>query len=489
MVAGYLVVNIFVGVFVDSYNMASDKMVKESAGKREPRAKLSDLPDGPASGYRRAVCAVVTTTSFDLFIALFIVTNVITMGFESFRQAKWQSLLGLVSNSFFSLAFGWECAFKLFGFYPRRYYKGGWNKFDFFIVMVTFAGFAIDSIGSAISLDPTLLRVLRIFRIFRILRAFRIFKAAKGLQAIIFTLVNSLPALANLFAMLGLFFFIFGVLGVTLFGPLCTVDDVQQDGLKAIRCILLPASNLLDSKVGFRNIGLALLTLFRVATGDGWGVIMYACSLNPPERTAITPAVWKSFHKLNQSEANEALQKTSSYMDIVKWAIRGWNTSVTKNGIYMNDDINWPYPVSAPGAHDWATLARDALKQCMTEDEAYELEQEGFLDCSVGGFARSCPGTCGDLLTANLYFFFFCVVASFILLQLVIAVLMEQLSNTSGKGEAIKRTPGCFHLKLIVFARMYRRWRINALNKLQHLSIQEKKRKKSEECVNRNNSS
>ena len=490
MVAGYLVVNIFVGVFVDSYNLASDKMVKENSGKREPRAKLADLPlDGVGVGSRIAVVGVVTTTGFDLFIAFFIVLNVISMGFESFHQARWQTMFGLVSNSFFSMVFGWECAFKLFGFYPRRYYQGGWNRFDFFIVMISFAGFAIDSVGNAVNLDPTLLRVLRIFRIFRILRAFRIFKAAKGLQAIILTLVNSLPALGNLFAMLGLFFFIFGVLGVTLFGSMCSSGDLYQTGLRPMRCMLLPASSLLDSKVGFRNIGLALLTLFRVATGDGWGVIMYACALTPADRLSVTAEMWSTFHELNNSVPNAKLEQTYTYMDIVKWSIQGWNASVSPGGVYMANDLNWPYPGSVPVAAQWIALARDAMKKCMTEDEAYELEQAGYLDCSVNGYARSCAGTCGDLLTANLYFFFFCVVASFILLQLVIAVLMEQLSNTSGKGEAIKRTPGCYNLKLIVFTRMYRRWRVNALRKLKYLSTHsEHMRPRSpEQCTERKN--
>ncbi len=63
------------------------------------------------------------------------------------------------------------------------------HRFDFFIVMITYAGSVIDMIGSAVGLNPTVLRVQRIFRIFRILRALRIFKTAKGLYAIASTLV------------------------------------------------------------------------------------------------------------------------------------------------------------------------------------------------------------------------------------------------------------------------------------------------------------
>jgi hypothetical protein len=202
--------------------------------------------------------SVMLTTAFDMFIALFIVLNVLSMAVESFKQSQWQLDFSVVANYFFTFVFGWECIFKLYGLYPRRYYTSAWNRFDFFIVMISFAGIAIDNLGSSVGLNPTVLRVLRIFRIFRILRAFRIFKAAKGLQAIISTLVNSLTALMNLFAMLALVFFIFAVLGITLYGGVCTDEDPARPGLMAVRCLMTDEGMLLDSHASFKNIGLAL---------------------------------------------------------------------------------------------------------------------------------------------------------------------------------------------------------------------------------------
>ena len=88
LVAGYLVINIFVGVFVDSYNLAAEKMDRASVSKPEPPAKLPVLDEEEPGGSRAEVCEVVTATNFDLFIAFFIVTNVVTMAFESFKQVK-----------------------------------------------------------------------------------------------------------------------------------------------------------------------------------------------------------------------------------------------------------------------------------------------------------------------------------------------------------------------------------------------------------------
>jgi hypothetical protein len=73
-------------------------------------------------------------------------------------------------------------------------------------------------------------------------------------------------------------------------------------------------------------------------------------------------------------------------------------------------------------------------------------------------------------------------VASFILLQLVIAVLMEQLANSSDSSDAHwnRKTPGCINLRLAVFARMYRRWRFKALQKLKRPPRERRRKANSE---------
>ena len=375
---------------------------------------------------------------------------------------------------FYSLVFGWECAFKMFAFHPQRYYKAGWNRFDFFIVMVTFGGVVIDSLGNLIKLDPTILRVLRIFRIFRILRAFRIFKAAKGLQAIVATLVRSLPALGNLFAMLGLFFFIFSILGVTLFGSLCTFDDIPLSGLRPVRCAM--TQQQLSSLANFAIMGNAFATLFRCATGDAWGTILYACSAVAPPRDPIGPILWQQFQSLNGSAPPPAQQASYSALDFARLAIAGWNSSVTMgSGTYPDPAVTAGWPTPTPEAGSWLALATAALPECLTDEEAVALEETGHLDCSVGQYARACMGTCGDAVIPTVYFFVFCVVASFVLLQLVIAVLMDQLNGAEDDAELERRTPGCMHLRMLVFNRMCRRWRGRALRKLSHIAARRRR--------------
>ena len=83
-------VSIFVSVFVDSYIMASEKMLRDAKGKKEPMPAIPSLDDKPMSAARNFICDVVTQNEFDMFIAFFIVANVVSMAFDTFRPATWQ---------------------------------------------------------------------------------------------------------------------------------------------------------------------------------------------------------------------------------------------------------------------------------------------------------------------------------------------------------------------------------------------------------------
>ena len=465
LVSSFLVINLVIGVFVDAYYSAASALAASEERKAEPRKKFPNIHDDPATPARRAICSVVTATGFDMFIAFFIVTNVVTMAFESFKQSSWQSNFSSVANIFYTLVFGWECAFKVGTFLPKRYYSEGWNRFDFFIVMISFGGILIDGLGSAVPMDPRTLRVLRLFRIFRILRAFRILKAAKGLARILTTLASSLPALRNLMALLSLLFFVFSVLGVSLFGSLCVSGEETAAGLQAVRCIFSEANPPLDPKINFRDVGHALIALFRVATTDGWSALMLSV-LVPPVRPGVPDSIWSRFLHLNGTApaAGAPLPPAPGYMSVVRMALQQWKAEAMPGGEPLAGGGGWPYPTQA--AANWAAIAKGILQACITDDEAAALEAAGLMDCSVLGQRRPCSSTCTDAASGYIYFGVFTLLSAFFLMQLVIAVLLEQLVNTSDKAESAVRTPGCEHLRLHVFSRMGRRWRYAAVQKL-----------------------
>ena len=127
------------------------------------------------------------------------------------------------------------------------------------------------------------LRILRIFRIFRILRAFRIFNSLKELQQIVMALGRSAGQVGNLLLLLMLLFFIFGVLAVNIGGGMCVMgdqappEDVLADHpLYSVRCAITDEAAHLEPHGHFQGVGVALLSLWRIATSDAWGDMMTA---------------------------------------------------------------------------------------------------------------------------------------------------------------------------------------------------------------------
>lgn len=110
------------------------------------------------------------------------------------------------------------------------------------------------------TIGPQLARVMRVLRVTRVLR---LLGKEKGLQAIIQTIMFSIPSLMNVFMLLQLIFFMFSILGVFMFGQVTEGDVV-------------------DELKNFTNFFNAFLLLFAVSTGEDWNIIMFDCSRTPP---------------------------------------------------------------------------------------------------------------------------------------------------------------------------------------------------------------
>jgi voltage-gated sodium channel len=118
---------------------------------------------------------------------------------------------------------------------PWRYFFDPWNVFDFAIVAVCF-----------LPINAQFAAVLRLARLFRVLKLVR---ALPKLQILVSALLKSLPSMGYVGLLLGLLFYIYSVAGVFLFG---TNDPVH-----------------------FGSLWIAMLSLFRVVTGEDWTDVMY----------------------------------------------------------------------------------------------------------------------------------------------------------------------------------------------------------------------
>ena len=91
--------------------------------------------------------------------------------------------------------------------------------------------------------------MLRLFRLYRLVKKF------KGLNAMMDTIVLSLPTLMSTFALLLLVYFIYAILANFLFGDVTSGD-------------------VIDDYINFSTFGKAMMTLISTSTGEDWNFIM-----------------------------------------------------------------------------------------------------------------------------------------------------------------------------------------------------------------------
>jgi hypothetical protein len=101
--------------------------------------------------------------------------------------------------------------------------------------------------------------VTNVLRIFRISRIFKIIKKYKSLKILFYTFISAVPQLTNVGGLLAIFFFLFSVLGVEWFSRVKLQENLMVHA-------------------NFQTFSSALITLFRMATGESWQAIMYDCS-------------------------------------------------------------------------------------------------------------------------------------------------------------------------------------------------------------------
>ncbi|CAF2777765.1 unnamed protein product [Rotaria sp. Silwood2] len=269
LIVSFFVLNMFVGVVVENFHKcrAQQELEEEAQRKVEYVKKLErkrrlmcELPYyAHFSPWRKHLHDLCVSKYFDLVIAAIIGVNVVTMSLEFYPMPSNLDKFLEYCNYVFTIVFLLEFIWKIVAFGPWRYFKDRWNQLDSFIVLLSIASIIMEKMlsGHILPINPTLIRVIRVLRIARVLK---LLKIAKGVRALLDTVIQALPEVGNLGLLFFLLFFIFATLGVELFGKLECSEEQPCSGL--------------DKHAHFKNFGIALLTLFRVATGDNWNSIM-----------------------------------------------------------------------------------------------------------------------------------------------------------------------------------------------------------------------
>ena len=187
----------------------------------------------------KTICAnIVANKWFDRIIVGLIIVNAAILGLETSPElnAQYGSLFHFV-NIFILGVFILEAVIKITAVSPQisKYFKNGWNLFDFSIILL--------------SLIPATGQFAMIARLARLLRVLRLISALPELRLIVSTLLRSIPGMANVMLLMSVIFYIYAIIGFHLFHE---IDPTH-----------------------WRNVGISLLTLFRIATLEDWTDVMY----------------------------------------------------------------------------------------------------------------------------------------------------------------------------------------------------------------------
>ncbi|XP_034425651.1 voltage-dependent T-type calcium channel subunit alpha-1G isoform X6 [Hippoglossus hippoglossus] len=235
----------------------------------------------PESRFRILCKRFISHKMFDHVVLVIIFLNCITIAMERPRiePSSAERIFLTLSNYIFTAIFITEMTVKIVAlgwcFGDKSYLRSSWNLLDGMLVMIS----VIDILVSLISNTGTkILGMLRVLRLLRTLRPLRVISRAPGLKLVVETLMSSLKPIGNIVVICCAFFIIFGILGVQLFKGkffFCQGLEHQVKNITNRSDCVQASYKWVRHKYNFDNLGQALMSLFVLASKDGWVDIMY----------------------------------------------------------------------------------------------------------------------------------------------------------------------------------------------------------------------
>ena len=177
---------------------------------------------------RRRVKKLVEGKNFDFLIMSLICMDAVILGLMTSEEMNLFFDGGLfILDRLFMAIFIIEMIMKIFAF-GKKFFKSGWNVFDFTVIVISSVPFASYFI------------ILRTFRLFRLLRYVNKFTRLKQMINIFIAL---LPNFMAMLLVMAVFVYVFAIMAVCLFG---------------------------DVFIEVSNLGSSLFALLQVVTLDGW---------------------------------------------------------------------------------------------------------------------------------------------------------------------------------------------------------------------------
>ena len=226
-----------------------------------------DFKRRPKSSKMSMACnSLVKSEYFEQFMTLLILGNTVVLAMER-ADASETYVNGLEdANLYFTYAFIAEMVIKHVALGFRGYWSEQFNAFDGVIVLFSVVEIIVKQVASQVNLgfNPNFLRVLRLLRVFKLAKKW------PTLRQLCFTVIEALPGLANISAIMAVFVVAFALIGVQLYGGKYRENGFEED----------PRSN-------FNDFLHAVITIFQVMTGEDWNAVMYESMQIEPISAAI----------------------------------------------------------------------------------------------------------------------------------------------------------------------------------------------------------
>jgi len=261
IIIAFFMINIFVGFVIVTFQSEGESAFQDCALDKNQRNCIEFalsakpvrryIPKNPLQ-YRLWSFATSPFCEYTVFLAILLNTTSLAMKFYH-QPTAYTDFLDVL-NQIFTYFFLVECILKLGAFRFKNYFRDPWNAFDFFIV----AGSLVD-LGLA-SLNPDSDASIGFLRLFRVARLVKLLNKDEGIRTLLWTFLKSFQALPWVAVLIALVFFIYGVVGMQIFGRIALDDDTN-----------------IHRNNNFQSFGWAMLLLFRCSTGEAWQEIMLSC--------------------------------------------------------------------------------------------------------------------------------------------------------------------------------------------------------------------
>uniref|UniRef100_A0A668AM01 Voltage-dependent L-type calcium channel subunit alpha n=1 Tax=Myripristis murdjan TaxID=586833 RepID=A0A668AM01_9TELE len=258
IIIAFFMMNIFVGFVIITFREQGEAEFKNcELNKNQRQCVYYALKAQPIKIYipknpsQLKFWKIINSSQFEYVMFVLILGNTLTLAVQHYEQSKLFTSVMDILNMIFTVVFTVEMVVKLLAL--RHYFIDPWNSFDALIVVGSVLDIAVSEFSESGKVSITF------FRLFRVLRLVKLLSKGEGIRTLLWTFIKSLQALPYVGLLIAMIFFIYAVIGMQTFGKVA-IDE----------------STSINRNCNFQTFFMAVLVLFRCATGEQWQEIMLA---------------------------------------------------------------------------------------------------------------------------------------------------------------------------------------------------------------------